>query len=350
MLQHAEASGVRLYYSPAFASGEYCVADDGRLIVRRDEKMGFDGLERAVRFIEEHDGAFAGRYRGIFNPDEFYLSTPELRRQTRMEANRLGIGITMHFCEQLFEFHETLRMTSRTPVQLLTDEGFLGPDVLLGHCIYVAGHPMVAYPWDDDVKLIAAAGATVAHAPLALARRGVFLSSFDRYRNAGINLGMGTDSYPYDVIEEMRMASLAAKIVDMDNEAAKARDVFNAATLGGARALGRSDLGRLAPGCKADIALVDFNDVAIGPVWDPIRSLVMCASGSNVRTVLVDGRTVVDEGRVRFADQHALMRKAQDSCEAVWRRFPETHWTGREMTQVFPPSLAPWRQAAGDPL
>ena len=180
-----------------------------------------------------------GRYRGILNPDEFYLSTPELRRRTRAEADRLGVGITMHFCEQLFEFHETVRLTGRTPVQNLADEGFLAPDVLLGHCIYVAGHPMVAYPWDGDLELIAASGATVAHAPLALARRGVFLSTFDRYRKAGINIGMGTDSYPYDLIAEMRMGSLAGKIVGGDNEAAKARAVFDAATLGGAKALGR---------------------------------------------------------------------------------------------------------------
>ena len=179
MLCHAEACGARLYYSPAFATGEYLFEDDGRMIVHRDEKMGFAGLERAVAFIEAHDGAFDGRFHGILNPDEFYLSTPDLLRRTRSEADRLGVGITMHFCEQLFEFHETLRVTGRTPVQQLVDDGILRDDVLLGHCIYVAGHPMVAYPWDTDLKLIAAAGATVAHAPVALARRGVSLANFD---------------------------------------------------------------------------------------------------------------------------------------------------------------------------
>ena len=343
MLEHAEASGVRLYYSPAYATGEYLFEDDGRLFVARDERMGFDGLERAVRFIEAHDGALDGRFRGVLNPDEFYLSTPDLRRQTRAEAERLGVGRNMHFCEQLFEFHETVRSTGRTPVQVLADEGFLGTDVLLGHCIYVAGHPMVAYPWDVDLDLIAASGATVCHAPLALARRGVGLSSFDRYRRAGVNLAMGTDSYPYDLISEMRMASLAAKLIGGDNEAATSRAVFDAATLGGARALGRADLGRLAPGAKADIVLVDFDDLAIGPVWDPIRSLVMCAIGRNVRTVLVDGRIVVEAGRVTFADEDELLRRAQASCEAVWRRFPEAHWSGRAMTEIFPASLPAWQ-------
>ncbi|MGO4441429.1 chlorohydrolase family protein [Rhizobium sp. RAF56] len=345
MLQHMGACGARLYYSPAFVTGEYFVDSDGRLVVHRDEQLGFDGLERAIRFIEDHDGEFGDRYRGILNPDEFYLSTPELRRRTREAADRLGVGITMHFCEQLFEFHETVRLAGRTPVQVLADEGFLAPDVLLGHCIYIAGHPMVAYPWEGDLELIAGAGATVAHAPLALARRGVFLSTFDRYQRAGVNIGIGTDSYPYDVIAEMRMASLAGKLIGMDNEAAKARDVFNAATLGGAKALGRDDLGRLAPGAKADIVLVNFDNVAIGPVWDPIRSLVMCASGNDVRTVLVGGKIVVDQGRVLFADEHELLRKAQISCETVWKEFPGTHWIGRPLADVFPPALRPWQAA-----
>ena len=95
--------------------------------------------------------------------------------------------------------------------------------------------------------------------------------------------------------------------------------------------------------------LVDFDDVAVGPVWDPIRSLVMCASGSNVRTVLVDGKVVVDDGRVLFADEQELMRKAQASCEAVWRRFPEAHWTGKEMREIFLPALDAWREPAAGP-
>lgn len=344
MLDCAAASGARLYYSPAYGTGEYLVDSDGRLIVRRDEKMGLEGLERAVRFIEDHDGSCEGRYRGIMNPDEFYLSTPELLRRTKAEAMRLGVGMTLHFCEQLFEFHETVRVTGKTPVQLMADEGILGREVVLGHCIYIAGHPMVAYPWDGDLELLAASGATVAHAPVSLARRGVHLASFDRYRRAGINLAIGTDSYPYDLIAEMRMASLIGKIVGGDNEAATARHVFNAATLGGAKALGRDDLGRLAAGAKADIALVDLSDLIVGPIWDPIRSLVMCANGSHVRQVLVDGKVVVDDGRVLFADEQALLQKAQTSCQRVWDKFPETHWSGKQVDEVFSPSLKPWRE------
>jgi 5-methylthioadenosine/S-adenosylhomocysteine deaminase len=342
MIECAEASGARLYYSPAFAAGEYFYDGEGKLIVHRNEKMGFEGLERAVRFVDEHDGSCAGRYRGILNPDEFYLSTPKLLRQTKSEAQRLGVGMTLHFCEQIFEFHETLRATGKTPVQLMADEGILGPEVVLGHCIYIAGHPMVAYPWDGDLQLLAGSGATVAHAPVSLARRGVHLQSFDRYRSAGINLAMGTDSYPYDLIAEMRMASLIGKIVGGDNEAASARHVFHAATLGGAQALGRDDLGRLAPGAKADIVLVDLDDLVIGPIWDPIRSLVMCATGSHVRKVMVDGNLVVDDGRVLFADEDWLLQRAQDSCRAVWAKFPEVHWSGKPVDEVFSPALKKW--------
>lgn len=344
MLHWAGESGVRLYYSPAFAAAEYLFESDGRLTVSWDPGMGEAGLARAVRFIEAHDGACDGRIRGIMNPDEFYLSPIGLLRDARAEATRLGVGMTVHFCEQLFEFHETLRRTGRTPVQLMAEHGLLGPDVLLGHCIYIAGHPMTAYPWADDLPLLAASGATVAHAPVALARRGVALASFERYARAGVNLAIGTDSYPYDLLAEMRTAALVGKVVDQDNEAASARKVFDAATLGGARALGRPDLGRLAPGARADMVLLRFDDLAIGPVWDPIRSLVMNATGGHVRHVFVDGRRVVDEGRVLFADEGALVAGAERSCRAVWDRFATSHWTGQPLEAVFTPSLRPWQE------
>ena len=71
----------------------------------------------------------------------------------------------------------------------------------------------------------------------------------------------------------------------------------------------------------------------------------MCASGNDVRTVLVGGKIVVDQGRVLFADEHELLRKAQISCETVWKEFPGTHWSGRPLADVFPPALRPWQAA-----
>ncbi len=106
-------------------------------------------------------------------------------------------------------------------------------------------------------------------------------------------MGLGTDTYPQDMIEEMRWAALGCKWIDRDANRGTARDVFNAATLGGARALGRSDIGRLAPGAKADIIIVDLHRLHCGVVDDPIKTLIYAADGGDVETVIVDGRTVL---------------------------------------------------------
>ncbi len=93
-------------------------------------------------------------------------------------------------------------------------------------------------------------------------------------------------------------------------------DVFAAATLGGAKALGRTDIGRLAPGAKADIVIVDVTHPAMRPVRDPVRSLVYAAAERAVKTVIVDGRTVVEDGRVLTMDHE----KACAELEAAQRR------------------------------
>src|SRR5258705_1172225 len=102
---------------------------------------------------------------------------------------------------------------------------------------------------------MADAGWSVAHAVWVFARRGVAMESFARYRAAGVNLSLGTDTNPQSVIEAMRWAAVCSKIVERNTEATIAAHAFDAATLGGARALGRDDLGRIAQGAKADLVL-----------------------------------------------------------------------------------------------
>jgi cytosine/adenosine deaminase-related metal-dependent hydrolase len=339
----AEECGIRLYYSPSFNGAHYVVESDGRLTQHWDEKSGFAGLERACAFIERHGDAASGRFRPLLVIDEFFGSTPELRRKTREAATALGVRITLHFCEQIFEFHRTLRHTGRTPVQILADEGFLGPDVVLGHALYLGGHSATGYPYGGEIETIARSGASIAHSPVAFARRGMALESFERYRAAGINIALGTDTHPTDLISEMRMAALAGKMAERNNEVASAADVFRAATTGGAAALGRDDLGRLSPGAKADIVVVDLDNITVGPVLDPIRALVYSATGDMVDRVIVDGRTLVADKRLLGWDSAEVLDEAERSSNAIWRGFPAYHWAGRTVEDVFPPSFAPWK-------
>lgn len=342
MTRLAGECGLRLYYSPLFTAGDYEVDGHGRLHIVWDERRGLEQLDRACRYIETNQDACDGRVKGILVLNEFFLSTPTLRRRAQAAAQALGVGLTLHVAEQLYEFHDTVRTTGRTPVGVLDDEGLLGPGVILGHCLYVAGHSMTAYPHAGDIEAVARSGSTVAHAPLTFARRGVALESFQRYLDAGVNLALGTDTYPLDLLSEMRVAAMMGKVVTGNHEAATARDVFTAATLGGARALGREDLGRLAVGARADIVLVDFANLTIGPIHDPIRALVHLATAEMIDTVIVAGRPLVEGKRLLLLDEARVLEAARASTQRVWDAFPQAHWSGRSADEVFPPSLAPW--------
>jgi cytosine/adenosine deaminase-related metal-dependent hydrolase len=184
----------------------------------------------------------------------------------------------------------------------------------------------------------------VAHCPLVFSRRGLTLESFQRYRDAGINLAIGTDTYPQDMLEEMKFASILGKVADRNFEAANARSVFNAATLGGAQALGREDLGRIAPGAKADLVIVDFARLRIGPFLDPVKALIQCGNGELVKHVIVAGRTVVKNGAVLSVAENALLSDVRVSTNAAWSRFAEFHHAPEPIDVAYPPAFKTWAE------
>jgi cytosine/adenosine deaminase-related metal-dependent hydrolase len=122
---------------------------------------------------------------------------------------------------------------------------------------------------------------------------------------------------------------------------ATSADVFSAATLGGARALRRDDLGRLAPGAKADIVLIDMRSLRVGPYRDPVKALVQCGTGDDVRRVIVDGRTVVEGGHVVGVDEAQVLADAQREAERLWAEVREWHWQKLTADELSPLSFPP---------
>jgi 5-methylthioadenosine/S-adenosylhomocysteine deaminase len=121
------------------------------------------------------------------------------------------------------------------------------------------------------------------------------------------------------------------------------QDVFDAATLGGARYLGRDDLGRLAPGAKADIIVVNLQQVFYGAVHDPIKSLIELGSGRDVETVIVDGQSFIEGGKAMQIAEAALLAETQAEAERLAHAIPTWHWTGKALDEIAPPSY-PVRQ------
>lgn len=334
--------GVRLYTTPGFASASHYYDQGGRHHRHWEEPAGEAGLDKAIGFAEKHDGSHGGLVRAILVPYEFWTCTPELMKRAKRAADKLKIPMTFHVAESVIEFHDTMLQRGTTPIGALADWGVLGANTILGHCLYTGGHSQVAYPFRDDLRLIAEAGASVAHCPAVFARRGVALESFQRYRDAGITMSIGTDSYPQDILDELKYGAVVCKVTDHNHEAAKARDIFNAATLGGAKALGRDDLGRIAPGAKADLVILDFDRLRIGPFLDPIKALVHCGNGELVKQVIVNGRTIVENGRIPGWDERELVAKIRASTDRAWGHFAEFHMKAEPIDVAYPAAFRPW--------
>jgi cytosine/adenosine deaminase-related metal-dependent hydrolase len=322
--------GSRAYLALGFRSARSYKDVQGRSRQHWDEEMGEAGLREGLRFALEHRGRFNGRIQTLITPHAVEKVTPELLRVTLNEARAAGLPIEIHVSQSLSEVQAVRERHGDTPVGFLDSLGFLGPDIILGHCVFVDDHPAVGGNSDRDLKLIADAGSSVAHAPLAFARRDAeALHTLPRYLDYGINVGIGCDIWPGDIISEMRLAWLMGKYANQTVDRPTCSEVFYAATVGSADALQRGDLGRLASGAKADIVCIDLSGYHFGPVLDPVRALVSFGTGEDVDTVYVDGRLIVKGGSALHTDEETLRTAAPGILQKLHDAASERDPLGR---------------------
>jgi cytosine/adenosine deaminase-related metal-dependent hydrolase len=218
--------------------------------------------------------------------------------------------VRLHCCQSAYEFETVHRLHGCTPLAFLERAGLLTPRAILPHGIYLSGHPRVPVAGDEDWRRLVASGASIAHCPAVFARMGDALDSFGRYRSAGINLGMGTDTWPPDLLHNLRLGLYVARVLERDATQTTMAHMIDAATLGGARALGRDDLGRLAPGAQADVVVWDLTGDHLGPLFDPLKNLMLSGRGTDCRASYIAGRCVMEDFTVEGIDADALQREA----------------------------------------
>src|SRR6202044_3341105 len=255
---------------------------------------------------------------GMAVPAQIDTCSEGLLRDSFSEAKARGLSWQIHAAQSVSEFHEIPRRHGYTPIGWLDHLGLLSDRSIIGHGIFLDDHPSTCWHTDTDMKRLAETGTTVAHCPTVFARRGITLKDFGRYKRAGVNMGVGTDTYPHNMLDELRLVSYLARTQANDPRTMNSADLFNAATIGGAKALGRDDIGRLAPGCRADLVMIDVTDPRMRPARDPLRSLIYSAGDRVVRHVIVDGAFAVRDGKLLTIDYDAaaaILHEAQRRVE-----------------------------------
>jgi len=261
-----------------------------------------DILRDSQRLIAAfHDPAPRSMLRIVLAPCSPFSVSRELMRDAAILARELGVRLHTHLAENTDDVAYSLERFGRTPARYAEDLGWLGPDVWCAHCVRLD---------EDGVALFGRTRTGIAHCPCSNMRLGSGIAPVTRMLAAGVSVGVGVDGSASndsgDMLAELRAAMLLQRVTAGPG-ALTARQALELGTLGGARVLGRDDIGALVPGMAADLAVFDLRAAAFaGALSDPVAALMFCAPQPSAYTV-VNGKVVVREGRLTTVDLSSLI-------------------------------------------
>ena len=270
--------------------------------------QGLD-VEHNISYAEQ----FIARWRGhprivpALAPHAPYTVSPDLYRRLHALAERHDVLLLTHVAETRDEDRDVRARYGRSPTRHLANLGLLDERLVAAHCVWVDG---------EEIELIATGGAAVVHNPRSNLKLASGIAPVPDMLRAGIRVGLGTDgaasNNELDLFAEMQIAALIHKGIRLDPLAVPATAALEMATIGGARALRLDHLiGSLEVGKRADLAIVDLDEDNLVPLYDPASHLAYAVEAADVRTVLVDGRVVLDAGRLTTADERDIRRRVR---------------------------------------
>ena len=349
MAETVKEMGMRAYLGPSFKSRLFRHAENDPA---KEEKS----FREAVEYCEKYAAAGHPLIRPFMNPCQISITEPEILQQAMAVAKRLDMPMRLHACEEDVEWKYVLPRFGKTTVDLFENLGLLTPKLLMPHAITVK---------NSELEKLARYGVTVVHTPIAEANYGAGLFSFAKYLDYGINMTIGTDAQPVDMIQNMRLAWHLDRLCEwkviytrygedgsMENRfdhephypKTTAADYFNAATVNAAKALGRDDLGVLREGAKADIIVIDLDDLAVGPVEDPIRTLIVSCVGNNVKHTIIDGVVRMKDRELIGIDEPALRIEAQRVYDRFLSLYGQYEASRHGLDVLCPPSMPLYRK------
>ena len=333
----AAQSGLRVWLAPGFRQARWRLTPEKALEYDWDEGSGEAAYMEALAVLDRLKDEPTGRLTGVVAPSQIDTCRPDFLVRALDEARARKLRMTVHGAQTMAEVTELVRRNGKGAVPLLEDIGVLGPDVILGHGICLDHHPLTRERTSRDLDTLAKTGTNIAHCPVTFARSGQGMESLGRYLRAGVNVGIGTDTIPFNMLEEMREALIQSRCRSGNFSDVNTAEVFHAATVRGAQALGRADLGRLFPGAAADVVSVDLTAPSMRPVHDPLRSLVFSAAERAVQDVWVAGRHVLAGGLAKGLDTQAALAEI-DAAQARAIKAAE-NMKGVRFNTIAPRSL-----------
>jgi 5-methylthioadenosine/S-adenosylhomocysteine deaminase len=243
-----------------------------------------------------------------FAPHSTYALSDEAFIELRVLADQLDVRTQIHLHETAAELAVALEKNGKHPFERLHDLGLVNASLLAVHSVHMS---------DTEIEMFAEAGVNIAHCPRSNLKLASGIAPVARYREAGINVAIGTDgaasNNTLDMLSEMRMTALLAKATASDAAAVSASDALRMATLNGASALGLAhETGSIEASKWADLCCVDLNRIHSQPVYDPVSQLVYTARADQVTDVWIAGKHLLDNGRLAHIDTNNLLQRSNE--------------------------------------
>ena len=277
--------------------------------------------DNGLKFTEDLIRSYQGhpRVQVAVQPHAVYTCSPDLLQKSKALADRYQTRWIIHLSETAKEVADCLEQYGDTPVGHLHRLGLLQGNTVADHAVALT---------EGDMDLLAASGAGVVHCPESNMKLASGMAPVMDLLARGVPVGLGTDGCAsnnnLDMLSELDTAAKLAKVRDLDPTALPARQALGLATRQGAAVLGlQGEVGRLIPGLKADLVVVDLDQPHLTPIYDPLSHLVYAATGADVQTVVVEGRLLVEDRQLLSFDLQETLARARELAGKVKKNFAE---------------------------
>ena len=278
-------------------------------------------IEKGERLYGQWHGKADGRIRVWMGMRQIMVCSEDLLHAVRGLADQFNTGIHIHLAEGPYEVDWAIIQAGQRPTEYLAARGFLGPGVHAAHSVMLSERELDLYEAND---------VSVGHCPVAMfSYTGV--AKVPEMRRRKLRVGLGSDGAAFsggslDLFQQMKMAYHTHSVVYgmpyREISPVTQEDMLDIATLGGARALRWEDeIGSLEVGKKADVILLNCDDLDVLPSYDPLHTASSVASGAQVRTVIVNGNVVVRDGKLLTLDEAALRERVRERAPKIVERF-----------------------------
>lgn len=266
-----------------------------------------NAADKCRTYHKNWHGKGDGRLKVYIEVHSTYLFDVDSLKEAACLAKELGSGINIHVQETQKELEDSLSKYGKTPTELLVETGILDVPVIAAHCVHVR---------DNDISILKEKNASVAHNPTSNLKLGSGIAPIPEFIRRGINIALGTDGAAsnnnLNMFEEMHLAALIHKGAGMNAELLDAEQTILMATANGAVALGfGNETGCIRVGMNADIILINTDVPHIQPVNNPISAVVYSVQASDVDTVLVDGKVLMENKQLTTIDEERIKHEAR---------------------------------------